>query len=145
MYYTFGRKKVGHDLRDLFGEAPVFGAGAVFDHRGKITRHRYAFAGGGFGGHGLGLVLNRMYVPRHRTALAALGVAEVLEFVHDRNSAANGDADLVKAVPPRHFYMGGEQRLDGCDYAGGGHGIGFRYVASSPLFLALCHATSFLR
>jgi hypothetical protein len=57
VYYTFGRKKVGHNLADLLGETPVFGAGAVFDDRGEITRHRYAFAGGsGFGGHGLALL-----------------------------------------------------------------------------------------
>jgi hypothetical protein len=60
VYYTFRRKKVGDDLGDLLGEAAVFGSGAVFDDRGEITRHRYAFAGGGFGGHGLlGLVTNR--------------------------------------------------------------------------------------
>jgi hypothetical protein len=54
VYYTFRRKKVGDNLADLFGETPVFGAGAVFDDRGEITRHRNAFAGGGgFGGHGL--------------------------------------------------------------------------------------------
>jgi hypothetical protein len=39
VYYTFGRKKVGHDLADLFGETPVFGAGAVFDDRGEIAWH----------------------------------------------------------------------------------------------------------
>jgi hypothetical protein len=54
VYYTFRRKKVGDNLADLLGKAPVFGAGAVFDDRGEITRHRYALAGGsGFGGHGL--------------------------------------------------------------------------------------------
>ncbi len=54
MYYTFRRKKVGDNLADLLCETPMFGAGAVFDDRGQITRHRYAFAGGGgFGGHGL--------------------------------------------------------------------------------------------
>jgi hypothetical protein len=54
VYYTFGRKKVGDNLADLLGETTVLGAGAVFDDRGQITRHRYAFAGGGgFGGHGL--------------------------------------------------------------------------------------------
>jgi hypothetical protein len=39
VYYTFRRKKVGDNLADLLGKAPVFGAGAVFDHRGQITRH----------------------------------------------------------------------------------------------------------
>jgi hypothetical protein len=39
VYYTFRRKKVGHDLANLFGEAPVFGAGAVFDDRGEIAWH----------------------------------------------------------------------------------------------------------
>jgi hypothetical protein len=54
VYDTFGRKKVRDNLGDLLGEAPVFGAGAVFDDRGERPRHRYAFAsGGGFGGHGL--------------------------------------------------------------------------------------------
>ena len=37
--------------------------GAVFDDRGKITRHRYALAGGGeFGGHGLLLRLGLLLV-----------------------------------------------------------------------------------
>jgi hypothetical protein len=31
VYDTFGRKKVGDNLADLLGEAPVFGAGAVFN------------------------------------------------------------------------------------------------------------------
>jgi hypothetical protein len=53
---------------------------------------------------------------------AAVAVAEVLQFVHHANGASERDADFVEAVPPRHFYMGGEQRLNGGDDAGGGHG-----------------------
>jgi hypothetical protein len=54
VYDTCRRKKVRQNLRHLFGEAPVFGLRVLFDDGGKITRHRYAFAGGGgFGGHGL--------------------------------------------------------------------------------------------
>jgi hypothetical protein len=62
-----------------------------------------------------------MNVPRHRTALAALGIAEVLKFVHHADGAANRDADFVCAASPRQTNLGGEQRLDGGNDAGGGH------------------------
>jgi hypothetical protein len=55
VYYTFGRKKVGKHLGDLLGEGSMLRGGAIFDGRGQITRERYAFSDGGFGGHGLGV------------------------------------------------------------------------------------------